>query len=79
MMDLDVKCRRCGKPLTLRVRGEQAQRLFQKDGALCEACYTPGPRVGSAPGGAATEPAAPVNGRSAARPVSSLQKDPEPA
>jgi hypothetical protein len=47
MIDLDVKCRRCGKPMTLRVGGEQARKIFQQEGALCSVCYTTNPRAGS--------------------------------
>jgi hypothetical protein len=78
MIDFDVKCRRCGKPMTLRVRDEQARRLFLKEGAFCEACYGLGRRVGSAPAQAATQPAGSTNGRPTARLVSSLLKDLEP-
>ena len=49
MIDLDVKCRRCGKPMTLRVGGEQARKIFQQEGALCSVCYKPNPRVGATP------------------------------
>jgi hypothetical protein len=28
MIDFDVKCRKCGKPMTLRVRDEQARVLL---------------------------------------------------
>jgi hypothetical protein len=66
MIDLDVKCRRCGKPMTLRVRGEQARTLFLKEGALCEACHTLGCHVGPAP-------------NTPARPVSSPSKNLESA
>jgi len=75
MIDLDVKCRRCGKPMTLRVRGEQARRLFLKDGALCEACHAQGSHVGPAPAQAATQPAGSMNGRPSVRPVPSLRKN----
>jgi hypothetical protein len=66
MIDLDVKCRRCGKAMTLRVGGEQARRIFLKDGALCEACHALGCHVGSAP-----------DARASARPVSLPSKNPE--
>ncbi len=42
MIEFDVKCRICGKPLTLRVRDGQSRVFFEKHGALCEACYKPG-------------------------------------
>jgi hypothetical protein len=39
MVEFDIKCRECGKPITLRVRDQQARDFFEKDGAFCEACY----------------------------------------
>ncbi len=42
MVEFDVKCRGCQKPITLRVRDEEGRRILEKDGALCEACYEPG-------------------------------------
>jgi len=42
MVEFDVKCRECQKPITLRVRDEEVQRILETDGALCEACYEPG-------------------------------------
>jgi hypothetical protein len=56
MIDLDVKCRRCGKPMTLRVGGEQARKIFQQEGALCSVCYTPNPRSATAATQAAPTP-----------------------
>ncbi len=44
MVEFDVKCRGCAKLITLQVRDRQAQDLFEKDGALCEACYRAGYR-----------------------------------
>jgi hypothetical protein len=79
MIDLDMKCRRCGKPMTLRVRGEQARKLFLKDGALCETCHTLGGHVEPVPAQGATEPAGPTHARACARPISFLEKDPESA
>jgi hypothetical protein len=42
MIEFDVKCRICGKPLTLQVRDSQSRVFFEKYGALCEACSKPG-------------------------------------
>ncbi len=39
MVEFDVKCRQCAKPITLRVRDQEAQEVFVRDGALCEDCY----------------------------------------
>jgi hypothetical protein len=39
MIDFDVKCRKCGKPMTLRVRDEQARMLLEQAGAFCERCH----------------------------------------
>jgi hypothetical protein len=44
MIEFDVKCRSCGKPMTLRVRDDQSRVFFEKYGVLCEACYAPGER-----------------------------------
>ncbi len=45
MIEFDVKCRICGKPLTLRVRDGQSRVFFEKHGVLCETCYKPGDPV----------------------------------
>ena len=79
MIDFDTHCRRCRKPITLRVRSEQSRKVFLKDGALCEACYTLDRRVGIAPSTVATQPGASANGHPTPRPVSSLTKDLESA
>jgi hypothetical protein len=42
MIDFDITCGKCGKPMTLRVRDEEARALFEQHGALCEACDEPG-------------------------------------
>ncbi len=42
MIEFDVKCERCRKPITLRVCYELARAFFEKHGAFCEACYKPG-------------------------------------
>ncbi len=42
MIEFDVKCERCKKPITLRVWSEHARAFFGRHGALCEACYEPG-------------------------------------
>jgi|GraSoiStandDraft_34_1057297.scaffolds.fasta_scaffold942439_1 hypothetical protein len=44
MIDFDIKCRKCGKPLTLRVRDEHTRALLEHDGAFCEVCHEPGYR-----------------------------------
>ena len=45
MIEFDVKCRSCGKPITLRVRDDQSRVFFEKHGALCEACHAAAERV----------------------------------
>lgn len=47
MVEFDVKCRQCGRPITLGVRDEAARAFFESEGALCQACYQPGYRVGA--------------------------------
>ncbi|HYB41283.1 MAG TPA: hypothetical protein VEL75_05900 [Candidatus Methylomirabilis sp.] len=47
MIDFDIKCRKCEKPLTLRVRDDQARAFFEQHGALCEVCHMPGNRPSS--------------------------------
>ncbi len=42
MIDFDITCRKCEKPMTLRVRDEQTRELFEQQGALCAACDEPG-------------------------------------
>ena len=42
MIDFDVMCRKCGKPMTLRVRDEEARVLCEQHGVLCERCHEPG-------------------------------------
>jgi hypothetical protein len=39
VIEFDVKCMSCKKLITLRVRDEQSRVFFEKNGALCEACY----------------------------------------
>ena len=41
MIEFDVRCRKCKKPITLGVRDEHARLFFEQTGALCEACYRP--------------------------------------
>ena len=73
MMEFDVKCRRCEKPMTLRVRDARARASFEKDGALCQACYKPGYHVGSTPH--ATQLGSSPNGRPTASPAPSVRKE----
>ncbi len=42
MIEFDVKCGGCERPITLRVRDEQSRHFFETNGALCEVCYKPG-------------------------------------
>jgi len=42
MIEFDVKCGSCKKPITLRVRDEQSRSFFEGNGAFCEVCYKPG-------------------------------------
>ncbi len=42
MIEFDVRCGGCEKPITLRVRDEESRAFFEKNGALCEVCYKHG-------------------------------------
>jgi hypothetical protein len=44
MIEFNVECLRCRKLITLRVRDERSRAFFERTGALCEVCYTPGYR-----------------------------------
>jgi hypothetical protein len=38
MIEFDVECRRCRKPITLRVRDEESRMFFEENGALSDDC-----------------------------------------
>jgi hypothetical protein len=49
MIEFDVQCQICKKPITLRVRDEQCRAFFEENGALCEVCHERGDRPARAP------------------------------
>ena len=52
MIEFDVKCLRCKKLITLRVRDAPARVLFEEKGRLCEDCYNVGPQPAPSRGAA---------------------------